>query len=71
LSAHRHCFDDLNSPWWKSRRRTEGVEAPRWQGATTENTGLYLREEQRSQLWRIGGRMQPDFHHGLLILKIP
>src|SRR5712691_13166668 len=46
-----------------SRRRTEADEAPRWQGATTENRGprrawfarwggnigQYLREEQRSQ----------------------
>ena len=26
----------------------------------------YLREEQRSQRGCIAGRMQPDFHHGLL-----
>src|SRR5712691_11609289 len=38
---------------WQSvvqlHRRTESGEAPRWQGATTENIGQYLREEQRSQ----------------------
>jgi hypothetical protein len=37
------------SPWCDSQRRTEGGETPRWQGATTENIGQYLREEQRSQ----------------------
>jgi hypothetical protein len=62
-------------------RRTETGEAPRRQGATTENIGQYLREEQRSQrpgspprVFQRGGvergcfagRMQPDFHHGLL-----
>jgi len=26
----------------------------------------YLREEQRSQRGCIAGRMQPEFHHGLL-----
>jgi hypothetical protein len=36
---------------------TEGGEAPRWQGATTENTELYLREEQRRQRGCIAGRM--------------
>jgi hypothetical protein len=55
-------------------RSTEGGEAPDWQGATTENTGQYLREEQRRQArgprrafrsalgWETGciaGRMQP------------
>ena len=48
------------------RRRTEGGEAPGWQGATTENTGVYLREELRSQRGCIAGRMQPALHHGLL-----
>ena len=47
-------------------RRTETGEAPRQQGATTENIGQYLREEQRSQRGCIAGRMQPDFYHGLL-----
>ena len=50
----------------KGRRRSEGAEAPRRQGATTENTELYLKEEQRSRRGCIGGRMQPAFHHGLL-----
>ena len=27
----------------------------------------YLREEQRSQRGCIAGRMQPGFHHGLLV----
>src|SRR5213079_2966496 len=53
--------------------------APRWQGATTENIGQYLREEPRSQHRgsqrgsRVGVergciacRMQPDFRCGLL-----
>jgi hypothetical protein len=64
--------EDLKSwqPVVKGRRRTEGAEAPRRQGATTENTGLYLREEQRSRRGCIGGRMQPAFHHGLLGLPL-
>ena len=60
-------------------RRTETGEAPRWQGATTENIGQYLKEEQRRQRRgpqrgsRVGvesgciaRRMQPDSYHGLL-----
>ena len=50
-------------------RRTETGEAPRRQGATTENTGSdreYLREEQRGRRGCIARRMQPDFHPGLL-----
>ena len=50
----------------KVARGTETGEAPGWQGATRENTGLYVTEEQ---CWRAGclaGRMQRDFHHGLL-----
>jgi hypothetical protein len=46
-------------------RGTETGEAPRGQGATTENTEEYLREEQRSPRGCIARRMQPDFHHGL------
>jgi hypothetical protein len=53
----------------KGRRRTEGAEAPRRQGAMTENTGLYLNEEQRSRRGCIGGRMQPAFHHGRLAAR--
>ena len=53
-------------PVVKVWRRTETGEAPRGQGATTENTGLYLKEEQRSPRGCIARRMQPDFHHGLL-----
>jgi hypothetical protein len=37
--------------------RTETVEAPRGQGATTENIEPYLKEKQRSHRGRIGGRM--------------
>ena len=36
-------------PVVKDRRRTEAAEAPRRQGATTENTGQYLRKKQRSR----------------------
>jgi hypothetical protein len=54
----------------KGRRRSEGAAMPRRQGATTENTGLYLEEEQRSRRGCIGGRMQPAFHHGLLSLGL-
>src|SRR6266508_5982969 len=64
LGGLRRSF--ASSPWRKSRRRTEAGEAPRWQGATTENIGQYLREKQRSQRGCIAGRMQPDFRHGLL-----
>jgi hypothetical protein len=46
-------------------RRTETGEAPRGQGATTKNTGQYLREEQRRPRGCIARRMQPEFHHGL------
>ena len=54
----------------KVPRRTETGEAPRWQGATTENTGQYLRAEQRSQHGCIARRMQRDFCHGLLTARI-
>jgi hypothetical protein len=50
----------------QGRRGTEAAEAPRWQGATTENTRLYSSEEQRSQRECIGGRMQSALRHGLL-----
>lgn len=36
---------------------TEGGEAPRWRGATTENTGLYVRKEQRRHRGCIASRM--------------
>jgi hypothetical protein len=36
---------------------TETDEAPRWQGATTENIGPYSKKEQRSQRGCIVGRM--------------
>src|SRR6059036_2520118 len=52
-------------PVVKVWRRIETGEAPRGQGATTENTGQYLSEEQRSPRGCIARRMQPDFHHGL------
>ena len=48
-----------SSPWWKSRRSTETGEAPRSQGATTENIQQYLMEEQRSERGCIAGRMPP------------
>ena len=63
-SRHHPADSDLQ-PVVKDRRRTEGAEAPRRQGATTENTGPYLRKKQRSRRGCIGGRMQPAFHHGL------
>jgi hypothetical protein len=50
----------------KVQRCTEGGDAPGWQGATSENTGEYLNEEQRSQTGCSAGRMQLEFHHGLL-----
>ena len=55
----------------KGWRGTETGEAPRGQGATTENTGEYLREEQRSPRGSIARRMQSDFHHGLLGRRAP
>ena len=82
FEAQLHC-----QPVVKVWRCTETGEAPRGQGATTENIGPYLREEQRSPApgpptrqprWGGGGciarRMQPDFYHGLpvkLRLKPP
>jgi hypothetical protein len=48
-----------SSPWWKSRRSAETGEAPRSQGATTENIEQYLMEEQRSERGCIAGRMPP------------
>jgi hypothetical protein len=63
------------TPGWQpvvnGRRRTEGAEAPRRQGATTENTGQHLRKEHRSRRGCIGGRMQPVFHYGLLVAAPP
>jgi hypothetical protein len=56
----------VNSPWLKSGVSTEAGEAPAGQGATTENIGNIRREEQRRPAGCIAGRMQPDFHHGLL-----
>ncbi len=44
--------------------RTETGEAPGRQGATTENTGLYLKEEHRSRPGCIACRMQPTFTTG-------
>ena len=49
----------------KCQRCTEADEAPRGQGATTENAGQYLKEEQRSPRGCLAGRMQLAFHHGL------
>ena len=45
---------------------TAAYMAPGWQGATRENTGPYSTEEQHRQAGCIAGRMQRDFHHGLL-----
>jgi hypothetical protein len=53
-------------PVVKLRRRTERGEAPHRQGATTENIGQYLKEEQRRRRGCIAARMQPEFYHGLL-----
>ena len=47
------------------RRCTESGDAPGWQGATTENTGEYLREEQRRQAGCSAARMQMELLHGL------
>jgi len=46
-------------------RCTESGDAPGWQGATTENTGEYLRKEQRSQAGCSAARMQMELRHGL------
>ena len=54
----------------KVARGTEGGDAPVSQGATSENTGLYLNEEQRREAGCSAGRMQRHFHHGLLD-KVP
>ena len=74
FEAQLHC-----QPVVKVWRCTETGEAPRGQGATTENIGPCLREEQRSpapgpqrgsrvgvEQGCIARRMQPDFHLGLL-----
>ena len=53
-------------PVVKVQRRTETGDAPGWQGATKENPGTYVTEEQRSQAGCSAGRMPLDFHHGLL-----
>ena len=50
----------------KVRRRTETGDAPVWQGADEGEYRQYLTEEQRSQAGCSAGRMQLDFHHGLL-----
>ena len=55
----------ISQPVVKDGRRTEGAETRRRPGATTENTGPYLRKKQRSRRGCIGGRMQPAFHHRL------
>ena len=46
---------------------TETGQAPTWQGATRENSGVYSTEEQRREAGCIAGRMPRDFHHGLLV----
>ena len=48
-----------SSPWCNSRRGTETGEAPRSQGATTENIGQHSMEEQRRERGCIAGRMPP------------
>src|SRR6266542_1738463 len=45
---------------------TEGAAAPGGQGATTERYWPYAREEQRRPPGCRGGRMPPQFGHGLL-----
>jgi hypothetical protein len=45
----------------KRQRRTEGGEAPHGQGATGENTGEYLNEEQRGLRGCIADRMPLAF----------
>jgi hypothetical protein len=50
----------------KVQRRTEGGDAPGWQGRDEREYREYLNEEQRSQPGCSAGRMQLEFHHGLL-----
>ena len=47
-------------------RGTEGGDAPGSPGVRSENTGLYLSDEQRREAGCSAGRMQRDLHHGLL-----
>ncbi len=63
----------MKQPVVKVLRRTKTGAAPGWPGATSENTGGYrwysTRGEQRPALLEPGcgaGRLQEDFHHGLL-----
>ncbi len=49
---------------------TEGGEAPGRLGATTENTELYLREEQRRRAGCIAGRMPRPFVRWVLELLL-
>ncbi len=58
--ALRQAQGVLSSP------KDETGDAPGSQGATSENIGQYLSEEQRSEAGRSAGRMPSDFHHGLL-----
>jgi len=45
----------------------EGGDASGSRGATSENTGLYLREEQRREAGCSGPNAAAHFHHGLLV----
>jgi hypothetical protein len=47
-------------------RRTETGDAPGSPGAKRENIGQYVSVEQRREPGCSVGRMQTDFHHGLL-----
>jgi hypothetical protein len=46
---------------------TEGADAPGWQGATTEDIGPYLREEQRRRPGCSDGRMPSYFGDTTLV----
>ena len=47
-------------------RCTEIGAAPAWQGATREQIGAFVTEEQRRHAGCSANRMQWGFHHGLL-----
>ena len=47
-------------------RCTEIGAAPAWQGATREQIGAFVTEEQRRHTGCSADRMQWGFHHGLL-----
>ena len=50
----------------RTPRCTEIGAAPGWQGATREQIGAFVTEEQRRQTGCSANRMQWGFYHGLL-----